>query len=301
MQYLRANRKYSDHIQVPEVYSWNLTHDNKAGAPYILREVIEGKDLSREFDSLTDVQKLKVTTAIARVQKVLSQPAEFTSIGGIYRSPKGEFFTGSYPSNWSGNGSHSNIGSLWQEKLEHGAMRMGQEYPRRLSHNQSKLKELIGNFSPPGRLSTLCIQHFDLAIRNVVFNDNLDITGVIDWEYAQVVPLAVAAKVPLDFVNNSVLSEAYIAAYADPNMRTSCQDFEDSVDYIHFHDLIMGPDHATSKKYVSTWIEGLNAYFNQQQRHNTQNGGAILRFSKELRELRRLEGEGPELAGNGCS
>ena len=86
MQYLRSSPKYNQHFKVPEVYACDLSHDNKAGAPYIFREVIEGKDLSREFSSLTKEQKNLVTAAIARVHKVLSQPTEFTSIGGIYGS-----------------------------------------------------------------------------------------------------------------------------------------------------------------------------------------------------------------------
>lgn len=294
MQYLHSSPKYNKHIKVPEVYAWDLTHTNKAGAPYILREVIEGKDLSKDFDNLTDAQKLAVTTAIARVHKILSQPSEFKAVGGIYRSPDKGFYTGGYPANWSGSGSYSDIGNLWREKLEKGSINYGKE---RLSRNQERLKALVDKFLPPQSLNTLCIQHFDLAIRNVVFNDNFEITGVIDWEYAQVVPLGVAAKIPLDFINNSVLAEAYITAFADSSMGTSSRCFEDSIDYIQFHDLIMGPDHATAKKYVSAWIEALDVFFRSQHEMN----GSVLRFPKELRELRRLEGEGPDLAGHGCS
>ncbi|KAF8474843.1 hypothetical protein BDZ91DRAFT_758959 [Kalaharituber pfeilii] len=301
MQYLHSCPKYNKDIKVPKVYAWDLSHDNKAGAPYILREVIEGKDLSREFDSLTDAQKLAVTTEIARVHKVLSQPAEFNSIGGIYWSHKRGFHTGGYPGNWSRSEPYSSIEELWREKLDSSTGHAGKEYSGRLVRNQCQLRNLTSKFSPPGRLSRLCIQHFDLAIRNVVFNDNFKITGVIDWEYAQVVPLAVAAKIPLDFVNDPVLSSAYATAFNDAKLETSHQDFDDSIDYIHFHDLIMGPDHATAKKYVSNWIEGLTSYFARQQNGSAQCNGAILRFPAELRALRRLEGEGPELAGNGCS
>ena len=297
MQYLRSSPKYKD-IKVPEVYAWDLSHDNKAGAPYIFREVIEGKDLSREFHTLTKAQKLAVTTAIARVHKVLSQPTEFTSIGGIYGSPKEGFRTGGYPGGWSRSRPYSSIEELWKEKIESSATNANPGYSRRLTRNQCQLRELADNFSPPERLSRLCIQHFDLAIRNVVFNDKFEITGVIDWEYAQVVPLAIAAKIPLDFENDLELRKKYAAEYNDPTLGTSHQDFEDSIDYIHFHDLIMGPDHATAKKCVSTWIERSTAHF---MRNSIRENRTILRFPTELRALRRGEGEGPELASHGCS
>lgn len=303
MQYLHSSPKYNKHIKVPEVYSWDLTHDNKAGAPYIFREVIEGKDLSREFHSLTKEQKLLVTTAIARVHKVLSQPVdEFTQIGGIYGSPKKGFYTGGYPGNWSPSRPYGCIEDLWREKLGC-SRRSGLDKAGRLVQNENDLSELAEYFSPPDNLSRLCIQHFDLAIRNVVFNDKFEITGVIDWEYAQVVPLTIAAKIPLDFEHDSELSDSYAAAYNDECLGTSRNDFADSIDYISFHDLIMGPEHARAKKYVSRWIERVKAYFRCPQVHNDpiHQKGSILRLPHELRALRRLEGEGPELAGNGCS
>lgn len=304
MQYLHSSPKYNKHIKVPEVYSWDLSHDNKAGAPYIFREVIEGKDLSREFHTLTKEQKLAVTTAIARVHKVLSQPADFNQIGGIYGSPEQGFKTGGYPGNWSRSRPYSSIEDLWKEKIEVGTGGSGLDKSGRLARNRGQLRELADSFSPPGRLSRLCIQHFDLAIRNVVFNDKFEITGVIDWEYAQVVPLAIAAKIPLDFEQDPEIADRYAAAYNDPCLGTSHEDFEDSVDYISFHNLIMGPEHATAKKYVSTWIECVTSYFKNQQRlynGSTHKNGTILRFPPQLRALRSLEGEGPELAAHGCS
>ncbi|KAI5808875.1 hypothetical protein DFH27DRAFT_243786 [Peziza echinospora] len=311
MQYLRSSQKYSRHFKVPEVYAWDLSHNNKAGAPYIFREVIEGKDLSREFNSLTKEQKNLITAAIARVHKVLSQPSEFNSIGGIYGSPETGFHVGGYPGSWSSNDSYSSIGELWHEKLE-SSTRPEQPYPKTLGKNQYQLKGLIPKFTPPGKLSKLCIQHFDLAIRNVVFNDKFEITGVIDWEYAQVVPLAVSAKVPLDFCSNPTLSKVYAAAFSDPQFGTSIDDITNSVDYIQFHDLIMGPDHAIAKKSVSRWIQELKAYFDHQQKtrhlrpqqhahYDSKEGRAPLRLPQALKDLRMLDGEGPELAGNGCS
>lgn len=255
MKYLHSTEKYNKYIKVPEVYDWDFSHDNKAGAPYIFREVIEGKDLSREFDSLTKDQKLAVTTAIARVHKVLSQPADFDGIGGIFYSPtEKKFNTRGCASNWDRSHAYSSIEELWKEKIEHSFRPCGQP-----PLNQRKLQDLVDKFSPPGRLRTLCIQHFDLAIRNVVFNDKFEIAGVIDWEYAQVVPLAIAAKIPLDFTGDPELAKHYAAAYDDPSLGTCPKDFKDGINYIQFHDLIMRPDHARAKKHVFNGIECLNA------------------------------------------
>lgn len=308
MQYLHSTPKYNKYIKVPEVYSWDLTHDNKAGAPYIFREVIEGKDLSKEFDGLTDAQKMKVTTAIARVHKVLSQPADFNNIGGIFGSVEEGFHIGGYPASWSGSRPYNNLRELWQEKMDSNTQKLNSscsvQSQRLLDTNQAHLKQLMNNFSPPGKLSRLCLQHFDLAIRNVCFNDNFEITGVIDWEFAQVVPLTIAARVPLEFTDDPKLRAGYKAAFTDIKTGTSSQDFEDSIDYIHFHDLIMGPDHAAAQRYVSYWINGMEKFFktgpHRTAREKARDNGLVLRFPTELRELRRLKGEGPESPGSAC-
>ena len=90
MQYLRSSPLYN--IPIPQVYDWDLSFNNPVGAPYILREVVIGKNLAEDdsFYRLSAQDQIKVIKALAVIQAELSKPSEFDKIGSLYHHNEGE-------------------------------------------------------------------------------------------------------------------------------------------------------------------------------------------------------------------
>jgi hypothetical protein len=214
------------------VYDWDLTFENPVGAPYVLREVVIGKNMAEDgrFYSLTAQDKIKVIRELALVQAELSKPSEFSTIGSIYfrKDGRGEFYVGELIAAACGEdhldeaapskGPYSSLPELWQARLERATLLAIRDWsalssdssisslsppskanPLQFGEVLQLLSGLTNLFTPPQELATLCIHHSDLAIRNVLFDEEtLKITGVIDWEFAAVVPLAITGRFPND-------------------------------------------------------------------------------------------------------
>lgn len=229
MQYLYSSPIYN--IPIPRVYSWDLNFSNPVGAPYVLREVSPGKNMAEDgkFYRLSSQDKMKVIKELALVQAELSKPSEFDKIGSIYRKDgKDGFYVGEIISACVGEdfagergpskGPYSSMPELWQSRLERETLlairnwsslssdsAIASQSPPSLANPQhfgevlQLLSGLTNLFAPPKELATLCIHHSDLAIRNVLFDEKtLKITGVIDWEFACVVPLVITGRFPND-------------------------------------------------------------------------------------------------------
>ncbi|CCX32664.1 Similar to Altered inheritance of mitochondria protein 9, mitochondrial; acc. no. C5DBS6 [Pyronema omphalodes CBS 100304] len=231
MQYIHSSKLYK--IPIPKIYSWDLTFDNKVGAPYILRECVKGKNLSEDgrFYRLNARDKQKVVKELAHVQAELSKPSEFTQLGYIYRQEgeNGQFYVGKMATVPSGSdeedkmresfmGPYDSLTELWEARIERetlcaignwsqlpsdaslpSMLPPAKANPQQFGELQQLLSGLTNLFTPPEQLSKLCIHHSDLAIRNVLFDEKtLKITGVIDWEFASVMPLVITGRFPND-------------------------------------------------------------------------------------------------------
>ncbi|RPB01099.1 hypothetical protein L873DRAFT_1677853 [Choiromyces venosus 120613-1] len=185
------------------------------------------------FYRLKSQDKMKVIRELALVQAELSKPSEFTKIGSIYHrgKDKSEFYVGELISAACGEdfpeedeeavpskGPYSSLPELWQARLERETLLAIRNWssstsepsktslsspskanPQQFGEVLQLLSGLTSLFTPPQELSTLCIHHSDLAIRNVLFDEKtLKITGVIDWEFAAVVPLVITGRFPND-------------------------------------------------------------------------------------------------------
>lgn len=231
MRYLKSSPHYN--VPVPQVYAWNLTYDNPVGAPYILREAVPGVTISKDgrFYNLPAHATIKVITELAKVQAELSKPCEFDKIGCLYeREDKpGEFYVGKMLSFPTGSeeedafreqylGPFSSLRDMWDARIERetlsaisnwSALPSDSSIPSRLPPSKANpqqfgellqlLSGLTSLFTPPKELSGLCIHHSDLAIRNVLFDPvTFKITGVIDWEFAMIMPLVITGRFPDD-------------------------------------------------------------------------------------------------------
>jgi len=219
MQYIRDSPLYN--IPVPQIHAWDLTFSNPAGAPYILMDVVPGRRVS--LDKLSHEDQLTILRKVAYIQAELSKPSEFSKIGCIYRGDDQQYKIGPLIGTAitgfetiSIGGPFSSLEDLWLSRIEHYTLYAIQTWcrvekdeimipptmtpstPQVFGQLLQLISGLVSRFIPPDELLTLCIHHTDLAVRNVLFDDNLEVTGVIDWERAQVVPLVLTGRFPND-------------------------------------------------------------------------------------------------------
>lgn len=229
MKFVRTSGLYPD-IEVPEVLGWDLSFYNPVGAPYVLMDVIHGRNLDdlvndknklRGLDGMSEVQQLATTKALARLQAMLSAPVPFDKIGSITLDDDGEdFMLGPLFTITQENlgGPYKSLVEFWRARLEREMLHSLEEWSRleteQLSQSFSEpkctpqvfselfqlLSSLTHHFVPPSSYLPLVLHHPDLALRNIFFDptDDTKIVGLIDWGGAQILPLVLTAKFPDD-------------------------------------------------------------------------------------------------------
>jgi len=232
MRYIYSSPLYN--IPIPRIYGWDLTFDNPVGAPYILRECVKGTNLSTDgrFYGLSPSKRMQVIKELAFVQAELSKPSEFKQLGYIYQREdnEDEFYVGKVAALPSGCpeedarrqpflGPYDSLPELWEARIDRETLSAignwsqlpsdsslpphlgppSKANPQEFGELLQLLAGLTNLFNPPAELSTLCIHHSDFALRNVLFDEEtMKISGVIDWEFASVMPLCITGRFPND-------------------------------------------------------------------------------------------------------
>lgn len=220
MRYIASSPLYST-IPIPRIFAADHTFSNPVHAPYILRSVVPGRNLSEDgcFYRLPAESKQRVIAALARIQAALSVPSEFTELGCIYHTPERGFHVGpAIPPPGADTsafcGPFRNLPEVWAARLDREALAAattlttlpsphlpgpGDGTPALLGEMLQLLSGLAPLFTPPTALSHPVLHHSDLALRNVLFDpDTLEVTGVIDWEFAHITPLVLTGRFPND-------------------------------------------------------------------------------------------------------
>ncbi|KAJ8579854.1 hypothetical protein M405DRAFT_835299 [Rhizopogon salebrosus TDB-379] len=232
MQFVRTSGLYPD-IVIPQLYAWDVTFTNPVGAPYVLMDVICGRNLNRlnnaaklwGLDAMSEVQQLAVTKTLAKLQSALSAPVPFDKIGSITLDDEGKFVVGPLLTISQDNlgGPYQSIADLWKARLEHEILHALKEWCRLESDQLSRsleepkctpqefselfqlLSSLIPHFVPSSSYLPLTLHHPDLALRNVIFHptDDTKIVGLLDWGGAQILPLMFTAQFPADYISTA--------------------------------------------------------------------------------------------------
>ncbi|KIJ44128.1 hypothetical protein M422DRAFT_208407 [Sphaerobolus stellatus SS14] len=227
--YIQENQQHYHQIPVPKVYTWDLSFSNPIGAPYVFMDVVKGVSLNERrapdgrkgLDSLYPSDQLKVVNTLAAIQASLSGPISFNQIGSICRTPEGRYFIGELVNLQarSFGGPFSAIADLWYSVLEREVKIALEEWhnlendvipdsyhngtPQKFGELLQTLSALIPYFAPPAVYTSLALHHPDLALRNILFDENdlTKVTGVIDWGGAQILPLIFTAHFPDDLLS----------------------------------------------------------------------------------------------------
>ncbi|KAF8532028.1 kinase-like domain-containing protein [Gautieria morchelliformis] len=225
MSFVRNSGLYSE-IPVPQVYSWDLTFTNLAGAPYVVMEYIDGIRLDQVkdgflwgLDTMSPTEQLSVVKGMAKLQASLSKPVPFDQIGSLTQNNDGSFAVGELGTGGALlGGPYKTVSHLWRTLLEHQVLHALEEWhsleteqlsqsmsephatPQQFSQVLQLLSALIPYFIPPTPYTPLVLHHPDIALRNILFDpeDHSKVIGILDWGGAQILPLMLTAQFPGD-------------------------------------------------------------------------------------------------------
>lgn len=204
-------------IPTPRIYDYALAHDetNEMGVTYILMEKLPGKPLPRSL--ATEEQKERVVEKMADIFAELRKHP-FPMMGALVEpgtEKMGAFareslldlqdsqIHGISPlTSWSGY--HTSAINLVLDLIQRGEMYTNQPVDAYLVHRF--LLELIPKVLPTdpsmnGQDGKFYLKHADDKGDHILVDDDFNITGIIDWEWAYTAPLSLAFISPIGFLD----------------------------------------------------------------------------------------------------
>ncbi|KAB8259430.1 kinase-like domain-containing protein [Aspergillus pseudonomiae] len=205
MDFLRSHG-----LPVPEVYSYSASADNRAQPEYIFMELVQGQSLGDIWFDLSEKQRTKLIAKLVQLQS-RSFALRFPASGSIY-----------YSSDLPGS---NKVILPNQERLAFLNARAKKEIVyrsrfgkplqpfarlRRDTYNyqpQSHLDyigtlkqylQIATNLIPHGNSTLHCpvLRHPDLQPNNIFVSDELEISGLIDWQHRTILPLFLQCAIP---------------------------------------------------------------------------------------------------------
>ncbi|KAG6876239.1 hypothetical protein C0993_004817 [Termitomyces sp. T159_Od127] len=200
MRFVRDSGLYPN-IPVPKIFALETNFTNPVCAPYVLMELIPGRTLTNSLNKLSRKQQLSYIKSIARLHASLSKPLPFDRIGSI-EGGDGQHVVGPLMTLTQEclGGPYKSMEDLWRAQLE-------QQFlctPQMFAELFQLLSSLVPHFQPPKSYLPLVLHHPVIAFRNILFDESsistgaLEITGLIDWGGAQILPLLFTSKYPDD-------------------------------------------------------------------------------------------------------
>ncbi|GES61237.1 kinase-like protein [Aspergillus terreus] len=199
LEYLRLNG-----FPVPKVHAWSSTTDNAVGAEYIIMEKLDGTPFGEVWYILDFKQRYKVTEQIVQLERRLFD-LQIPANGSIY-------FPGSLNEHERAQAvplpNQDGTFCIGPPRLHyersyrklHGFKKM---HPQAHIHALEKYLQLANCLGYPqgSNLNRPVLRHPDLQPNNILLSDSLDVTAIVDWQHATIMPLCLAASMPKYFQN----------------------------------------------------------------------------------------------------
>jgi isoamyl acetate esterase len=213
MRYVRSHSS----ITVPEVFDFNVSRspeDNNVGYPYILMEALAGRTLDSQIeDTVPEKYREKVFDGIAECLVQLSS-LRFSQIGCIEAVEQS-----GGPVEYRIKSCYNPAGCIWPQNSGPFSTAIDYFFTTRTIDYQETLKrhreDLDECFAAWLRLETAFaivqlkfnngpfpLYHPDFRLSNILFDEEYNITGVIDWSYAMTVPIEAFTNLQQDLLSS---------------------------------------------------------------------------------------------------
>jgi aminoglycoside phosphotransferase (APT) family kinase protein len=197
--------KLHSHIPVPEIQGCNLHKNNKVGAMYVFMNALPGRELPDILPFIPDDVKPKVYQQVAKVMLEISQLPRWPKIGSLHMSAS-NFGVNSLTFGFPGLPHFEAVSSARQYYLTRAQVFLDRKisewdpepitlawlYREAVSHfvnDENSLADLDG----------FPLWHADFSNCNILFDDDYNLTGIIDWSHSQSAPWELFACLPHEF------------------------------------------------------------------------------------------------------
>ena len=210
MQFVRQKTQ----IPVPKVYAYDCTYSNALGTPYIFMEYMAGKPYPFPFNGKRLIKDEDLSNIHAQLTEFSWQLSKhpFNAIGQIRHAPGGgqDVVVGpiidrkdrSYGPFMSSKTFYQNRAEkvLEFEKSQHSTET---DSEAKSSIESAELHVLAAKHAGKECFDTgpFILQHADMHWQNLLFDEECKIVGVIDWEWAQTVPVDSFNMLPWNFAS----------------------------------------------------------------------------------------------------
>ncbi|KAJ5689501.1 hypothetical protein N7462_003893 [Penicillium macrosclerotiorum] len=205
--------KENTQIPVPGVYEYDLTYTNALGTPYIFMEYIPGKPYPFPFNDQRRIKDRDLLEIHRQLTKFAWQLAEkpFNSIGQLrFASEPGKVTVGPIIDRKDRiYGPFESSRSFYRKRAQ---IVYNFEKGRQEAEGSSDVSDGMDSAALHVRAAEhagkesldtgpFFLQHADMHWQNLLFDDECKIIGVIDWEWAQTVPLDSFNILPWNFAS----------------------------------------------------------------------------------------------------
>lgn len=189
-------------IPVPRVYDFDTTKDNEIKAPYICMSFIEGESLQKAWHDVSrevplEERRLKVLTSIAEATAQLA-PFKFDKIGSFIESKDGEFTIGpSYQLSCDVDGvvialpvgPYESWSDYLKEHLEPSEMSEANDFWAK--GKMKMIKAMLSYMPCADDTDGFVLSLPDTENSNFLVDSQGNLTGIIDWDGALVLPACI--------------------------------------------------------------------------------------------------------------
>jgi hypothetical protein len=225
MQYVRRHTT----IPVPEVYGFSSIIDPLVGCRYILMEALPGKPVDDRLSEIPQAYRATTFAQLANIKMRLST-LTFSKIGTLRSNPEDEVYVGPFTST-PGCLYNFHCGPFDSAvEFYHESRRLDYEKALEQCHDDDSLcffiwlKLLAVSSVVKFNHGPFRLHHPDIGANNLLFDDEFNITGLIDWSGTAVMPIESFCIMPLEFRPYQLESPQY-------NLIWNClEDAERSID-----------------------------------------------------------------------
>lgn len=192
-------------VFVPAIYASFLNDDNPVGVPFVLMQKIDDMRLDEYIGHIPEVKLRPIFSDLAREMVSLASPPYFKQIGSLFQTDE-DYEVGPLLSQASlyddpvqieRRGPYSSVEQYLISTLNRHIAVALRDQNRDLYIQSIRFRALLSDLIDPRfNFGPFILSPFDWDSRDIFFSGDLMISGIIDWDFATIVPLQLFFRYP---------------------------------------------------------------------------------------------------------